>query len=39
MVFFIDKGFKSTSLEDITSSVGIAKSSFYIFFESKEMLY
>jgi len=37
--FFIDKGFKSTSLEDITSSVGIAKSSFYSFFESKEMLY
>ena len=37
--FFIDKGFKSTSIEDITSSVGIAKSSFYIFFESKEMLY
>lgn len=37
--FFIDKGFKSTSLEDLTSSVGIAKSSFYIFFESKEMLY
>lgn len=37
--FFIDKGFKSTSLEDITSSVGIAKSSFYIFFESKEMIY
>ncbi len=36
---FIDKGFKSTSLEDITSSVGIAKSSFYIFYESKEMLY
>lgn len=37
--FFIDKGFKSTSFEDITSSVGIAKSSFYIFFESKEILY
>lgn len=37
--FFIDKGFKSTSLEDITSSVGIAKSSFYLFFESKEKLY
>lgn len=36
---FIDKGLKSTSFEDITSSVGIAKSSFYIFFESKEMLY
>jgi AcrR family transcriptional regulator len=32
--FFIDKGFKSTSIEDITSSVGIAKSSFYIFCES-----
>ena len=26
--FFIDKGIKSTSIEDITSSVGIAKSSF-----------
>lgn len=37
--FFLDKGFKSTSIEDITSSVGIAKSSFYIFCESKEMLY
>lgn len=36
---FLDKSFKSTSLEDITSSVGIAKSSFYIFFQSKEMLY
>ncbi|MFZ7104121.1 MAG: TetR/AcrR family transcriptional regulator [Peptococcaceae bacterium] len=37
--FFIDKGFKSTSIEDLTSSVGIAKSTFYVFFESKEMLY
>ncbi|WP_236483615.1 TetR/AcrR family transcriptional regulator [Escherichia coli] len=37
--FFVDKGFKNTSLEDITSSVGIEKSSFYIFFESKEILY
>ena len=37
--FFVDKGFKNTSLVDITSSVGIAKSSFYIFFESKEILY
>lgn len=37
--FFVDKGFKNTSLEDITSSVGIAKSSFYIFIESKEILY
>ena len=37
--FFVEKGFKSTSLEDITSSVGIAKSTFYVFFQSKEMLY
>ncbi|KHF41517.1 TetR/AcrR family transcriptional regulator [Halalkalibacter okhensis] len=37
--FFIEKGFKSTSLEDITSSVGIAKSTFYVFFKSKELLY
>lgn len=36
---FIAKGLKNTSIEDITSSVSIAKSSFYIFFESKEMLY
>src|SRR5690606_37759478 len=31
--------FKHTSFEDITSSIGIAKSTFYVFFESKEMLY
>ncbi|SRR5690606_6241552 len=37
--FFIEKGFKRTSFEDITSSIGIAKSTFYVFFESKEMLY
>ena len=37
--FFVEKGFKSTSLEDITSSFGIAKSTFYVFFQSKEMLY
>ncbi|MCM0651004.1 TetR/AcrR family transcriptional regulator [Clostridium swellfunianum] len=37
--FFITKGLKNTSIEDITSSVSIAKSSFYVFFESKEMLY
>ncbi|WP_130807629.1 TetR/AcrR family transcriptional regulator [Senegalia massiliensis] len=36
---FINKGFKSTSIEDLTSSVGIAKSTFYVFFESKEKLY
>lgn len=32
-------GLKKTSLEDLTNSVGIAKSSFYSFFESKEELY
>ncbi|SHE94146.1 transcriptional regulator, TetR family [Seinonella peptonophila] len=36
---FATKGLKKTSLEELTSSVGIAKSSFYIFFESKEVLY
>jgi AcrR family transcriptional regulator len=36
---FIAKGLKNTSIEEITSSVSIAKSSFYVFFESKEMLY
>ena len=36
---FISKGLKDTSIEEITSSVGIAKSSFYVFFESKEQLY
>jgi AcrR family transcriptional regulator len=37
--YFITKGLKNTSIEEITSSVSIAKSSFYVFFESKEMLY
>lgn len=36
---FIAKGLKNTSIEEITSSVSIAKSSFYVFFESKEKLY
>ncbi|WP_017416574.1 TetR/AcrR family transcriptional regulator [Clostridium tunisiense] len=36
---FIAKGLKNTSIEEITSAVSIAKSSFYVFFESKEMLY
>ncbi|MCM3763246.1 TetR/AcrR family transcriptional regulator [Alkalihalobacillus oceani] len=36
---FIAKGLKNTSIDEITSSVSIAKSSFYAFFESKEMLY
>jgi AcrR family transcriptional regulator len=36
---FARKGLKKTSLDDITSSVGIAKSTFYVFFESKEALF
>lgn len=36
---FARKGLKKTSLEDITGSVGIAKSTFYVFFESKEALF
>jgi AcrR family transcriptional regulator len=36
---FARKGLKKTSLEDITSAAGIAKSTFYLFFESKEALF
>lgn len=36
---FAQQGLKKTSLEDITSSAGIAKSTFYLFFESKEALF
>jgi AcrR family transcriptional regulator len=36
---FATKGLKKTSLDDLTSAVGISKSSFYVFFESKEVLY
>lgn len=36
---FVSQGLKKTSLEELTSSAGIAKSSFYSFFESKEELY
>ena len=32
-------GLKKTSIEDLTRPVGIAKSSFYLFFDSKEALY
>jgi len=36
---FLSQGLKKTSLEDLTQPVGIAKSTFYLFFESKEDLY
>lgn len=36
---FTTMGLKKTSLEDLTHAVGIAKSSFYLFFTSKEALY
>ena len=32
-------GLKKTTIEDLVKLVGIAKSSFYLFFESKEALY
>ena len=36
---FTRYGLKKTTVEDLTRPVGIAKSSFYLFFESKEALY
>jgi AcrR family transcriptional regulator len=36
---FARQGLKKTSLEDITSAAGIAKSTFYVFFASKEALF
>lgn len=36
---FSTYGIKKTSIEDLTKSVGIAKGSFYTFFNSKEELY
>jgi AcrR family transcriptional regulator len=35
---FNEKGFESTSVEDIVDRVGVAKGLFYYYFESKEML-
>ena len=37
--WFVRQGLKKTSIEDLTRSAGIAKSSFYGFFGSKEELY
>jgi len=36
---FAARGLRKTSIEDLTRPAGIAKSSFYAFFESKEVLY
>lgn len=36
---FSRQGLKKTSLEELTRPFGIAKSSFYLFFDSKEQLY
>lgn len=36
---FNSHGLQKTTIQDITSKVGIAKGSFYSFFPSKEMLY
>jgi AcrR family transcriptional regulator len=36
---FTRYGLKKTTIDDLVRSVGIAKSSFYLFFESKEALY
>ncbi len=35
----IENGFKKTSVSSITKAVGIAKGSFYMFYESKEELF
>ncbi|MEM8532794.1 MAG: TetR/AcrR family transcriptional regulator [Chloroflexota bacterium] len=39
MICFTTAGIRKTSFEDLTRPAGIPKSSFYIFFESKEALY
>jgi AcrR family transcriptional regulator len=36
---FVKQGLKKTSLEELTQPIAIAKSSFYLFFRSKEDLY
>ena len=35
----VDKGFKKTSVSAITKAVGIAKGSFYMFYQTKEELF
>jgi AcrR family transcriptional regulator len=36
---FTTQGLRKTSLEDLVAGTGIAKSTFYVFFDSKEALY
>ncbi len=36
---FTSQGLRKTSLEDLVAGAGIAKSTFYVFFDSKEALY
>ena len=36
---FLSQGLKKTSIEELTQPLAIAKSTFYLFFESKEDLY
>ncbi len=35
---FVQKGFASTTIEDITHKAGVAKGTFYLYFDSKEAL-
>ena len=36
---FIERGYKDTQMEDIASSLGVAKGTLYVYFESKEALF
>jgi AcrR family transcriptional regulator len=36
---FIDRGYKDTQMEDIASSLGVAKGTLYVYVESKEALF
>src|SRR5262245_27926264 len=36
---FTGQGLRKTSLEELMAPTGVAKSSFYVFFDSKEALY
>ncbi|UJL45499.1 TetR family transcriptional regulator [Virgibacillus sp. NKC19-16] len=38
IVFFEDKGFSETSIQDIVNALGVTKGTFYYYFSSKEQL-